>query len=462
MTANVLSKSPSGSVKELFLLSTPIFFSLLSSNLMLFCDRYFLSRYSLEAFNAVGVANYLVMLFQLTCIRFSSINQVFIGRSLGNGKIQNIGPYTWQMIWGSLLTFLLIFPAALAGKLYFANTEVKALGETYFSIMMLGNFLFPLGATLAGFQLGLGKTKILSFVALVSNFLNVILDYYLINGITGILDPLGVKGAAIATLISQSVYCAILFFLFINNPLKKEYKTKDFYFRPSLFKECSKIGITSSLSRLVGLFFWTLSMNIVASRGGDYITLISFGSSICILTSIINESVSKGLTTFFSYFLGQNNWKYVWKSLRSGIVFLIWAFGLLALPFIIYKQHLIEMTVGTNITNPSTMNFLRLACYWLWITFLLEGITFSIISLLISMKETAFLFKAGIFITFLTSYLPYLSGYKIGNLAPDKIWMLTWICFTLTPTVHLFKILKSYRQCKKFLPMGRKNLFEII
>jgi len=310
--------------------------------------------------------------------------------------------------------------------------------------MMLGNFLFPLGAALTAFQLGLGKTKVLSLVALVSNLLNVTLDYYLINGVTGIFNPLGIKGAAIATLISQAVYCLILFFLFVGNPLKKEYRTKDFRFQPSLFKECSRIGITSSLSRLISLFFWTLSMNIIVSKGGDYITLISFGSTIWILTSTINEAITKGLTTFFSYFLGQSNWKYVWKSLRSGAVLFIFSFCLLAFPFLIYKQYLIEIVVGTNI-NSSTMGFLKLACNWLWMTFLLEGIMFSLVSLIIAMKETTYLLKATTVINFSTLYLFVYLIFKFGGLSPDKVWMIAWLSFLIGIPTHLIKIIKIYR-----------------
>jgi len=446
MAANVLSKSPSGSVKELFLLSTPIFFSLLSSNLMLFCDRYFLSRYSLDAFNAVGVANYLVMVFQVTCIRFTSINQVFVGRSLGNKSFQNIGPYTWQMIWVSLLSFFLIVPiSVLAGDLYFSNTETKELGEAYFSIMMIGNFLFPLGTTLAAFHLGLGKTKVLSLAAVISNLLNVILDYHLINGISGIFSPLGVKGAAVATLISQSVYCAILFFVFINNQFKKEYRTKDFYFRPSLFKECFKTGASDAFGRFMGLFFWAISMNFVVSKGGDYVTLVSFGSTVCILTNIIRDSISKGLTTLFSYFLGQNNWKHVWKSLRSGMILLIGIFFILAFPLITFDSYLIEVIMDTTISNTNTINFLRLSCYWLWIYFLLEGIAFFLISLIIAMKETIYLLKTNTLITFLTTYLPFYLSFRIGDFTPDKIWMLTWICFITAIPIHLAKIIKTYK-----------------
>jgi len=459
MTTNVLSKYTSASVKEAFILTTPIFFSLLSSNLMLFCDRYFLSRYSFEAFSSVGVANYLVILFQITCIWFASINQVFIGRSLGDGSRQKIGQYTWQMIWASLLTSFFIIPlGTVAGKLYFANTEVNGLGDAYFSIMLLGNFLFPLGTTLASFQLGLGRTKVLPLVAFVANFLNVILDYYLINGISGIFIPLGVKGAAIATLVSQGIYCVILFFLFISSRNEKEYKTKDFSFRASIFKECVKVGSLGAFSRSVSLFFWMLSINIVARKGSDYVTIILFGSTICILTSIINESVSKGLITFYSYFLGQGNWNYVWKSLRSGIILLFMAFLLLAFPFLFYNQYLIELVVGSKI-DIYMKNYLTLSCYWLWFFFLLEGIAFSCTSLVVAMKETAYLAKVVIPLTFLSSYLPYYFLFNVWSFGPDKIWMVAWLCFIIMPSTHIFKIVRSYRKSQKSLLKRENHLF---
>jgi len=438
-----------GSVRELFFLSVPIFFSIVSSNLMLFCDRYFLSHFSLEAFNAVGITSYLVMLFQLTCIRFSSINQIFVGRCLGNKTVKNIGPYTWQMIWASLLTLFVITPIGLiVSRFYFENIEVGELGKTYFLIMLFGNFLFPLGTALASFQLGLGKTKALSIVALISNFLNIILDYYLINGISGVLAPMGVKGAAIATLISQGVYCAILFFLFTNHPLKKEYRTKDFYFRSALFKESSLVGLSGAISKIIGLSTWAISMNIVASKGSDYVTIISFGSTICILFSIVSEPIFKGLSIVFSYFLGQNNWKYIWKSLRSGLVLITIAFCLLTFPFVMYTNLLIETIIGTNI-NETTFGFLYLACYWLLIYFLLEGITFCFINLIIAMKETFFLLKIAIPFSFLVVYLPFYLLFKVENLSPDKIWMVTWINYVAAILIYLIKISKSYKKFQK-------------
>ncbi len=451
MAINSLTKYPAGGVRELLSLSVPIFFSIISSNLMLFCDRYFLSQFSLEAFNAIGVTSYLVLLFQLTCIRFTSINQIFIGRCLGDNTVHNIGPYTWQMIWGSLLTFFIITPIGIAAsELYFTNIENGSLGKTYFLIMLFGNFLFPLGAALAAFQLGLGKTKILSIVALISNFLNIVLDYYLINGISNLLDPMGIKGAAIATLISQGIYCFILFLLFINHPLKNNYKTRDFYFRPALFKESSLVGFNGAFSKVVGFSAWTISMNIAASKGADYITLISFGSTVCILLSIIIEPILNGGTILFSYFLGQNNWECIWKSFRSGVILIIMAFGLLTIPFVIYNRLLIDAIIGTSI-NKTTFEFLRLGCYWLWVYFLIHGNSFLSLHLILAMKEVFFLFKVVIPLSFFSTYLPFYLSFKIWNLNPDKIWVVPWVNFVASGLIYFLKIFRSYKKSQKII-----------
>ncbi len=205
------------------------------------------------------------------------------------------------------------------------------------------------------------------------------------------------------------------------------------------------MGVSDAFARFMGLFFWAISMNFVVSKGGDYVTLVSFGSSICILTTIIRDSISKGLITFFSYFLGQNNWEHVWKSLKSGMTLLIVIFFLLAFPLLIYNSYLIKAIIDTKIAGISTINFLRLACYWLWIFFLLEGIAFSLISLIIAMKETVYLLKANTLIIFLTTYFPFYLSFKVGNLDPDKIWMLTWICCVVAIPVYFSKIIKTYR-----------------
>jgi len=449
MSNKVLSQNTSGSIRDLASISIPIFISSFSSSFMLFCDRYFLSRYSIDALNAVAVAGYLLLLFQLSSIRLTSINQVFVGRSLGNGNLQNIGIYTWQMIWFSPLTQLILLPIGLfVSGFYFANTEVESLGRTYFSMMVMGHFLFPLAATLASFQLGIGKTKALMLITIGVNVLNGVLDYFLINGIYGIIEPLGVKGAAIATLISQFLYCLILFYLFICDPMRSSYKTREWRFRFSYFKESVCSGTPLALAKFLNLFLWALSMSLVAKKGGDYLILLSFGSTVWILTSAMNESLMKGLTTLFSYSIGQRNRKVLIKSFKSGILSLGVLFCVLGIPFLFFQKQLIQLILKEEFSS-ATMHFLHLGCLWLWILFLVEGMTFVWGGVLVSLKETFYLFKVGAISSCLT-YSLYYMAFSFGNLGPDKIWLINCPCIIFATVLYGRKVMKCYNELTPF------------
>ena len=69
----------------------------------------------------------------------------------------------------------------------------------YFHILMLSLPFQALNLTINAAQRGCGKTKISMWSNVVSNLINISFDFLLINGI-GIFPRLGVKGAAIATL----------------------------------------------------------------------------------------------------------------------------------------------------------------------------------------------------------------------------------------------------------------------
>lgn len=443
MSSNVLNQSVSGSVRDFISIAIPVFISSCSSSFMLFCDRYFLSRFSIDALNAVAVAGYLVLLFQLSSIRLMSINQVFVGRSLGKGDFQKIGIYTWQMIWCSPLTQLILLPIGLLiSGFYFANTEIESLGKTYFFIMMMGHFLFPLGAVLASFQLGIGKTKALMLITVGVNILNGVLDYFLINGVSGVIEPLGVKGAAASTLISQFLYCLVLFYLFIRDPMSSSYHTREWRFRFSFFKEAVRSGISLSFAKFLSLLIWALSMSLVAKKGGDYLLLLSFGSTVWILTSALNESLMKGLTTLFSFSIGQGSRKVLIKSFKSGLLVLGIVFCLLGIPFLFFQKQLIQLILKEEFSS-ATMHFLHLGCYWLWILFLVEGMTFVWGGLLVSLKETFYCFKVGAVSSCFTYSIYYLS-FSFGSLGPDKIWLVNWPCVIFATVLYGRKVMEYY------------------
>ena len=125
-----------------------------------FCDRLFLSHYSLEALEACVSASSLIVLFQIPTISIACIAQVFVGRHRGLGQPVNIGKSVWQLVWWSLASWIAILPLGLVIEpFYFQESAVTLLAREYFRPLLFFNFLYPLGAALSSFYIGQGKNK---------------------------------------------------------------------------------------------------------------------------------------------------------------------------------------------------------------------------------------------------------------------------------------------------------------
>jgi putative MATE family efflux protein len=137
-----------------------------------------------------------------------------------------------------------IFGILFAPQLYQlmgAAPDVLTLGSTYFRIRIAGTpFTFLLFATV-GFLRGIQDTRTPMVIAFATNGLNVILDYLLIYGGFG-LSPMGLRGAAIAMLISQifagSICLGILFF----SSYTSQYKLSRWRFNARRLISLSHIG----------------------------------------------------------------------------------------------------------------------------------------------------------------------------------------------------------------------------
>lgn len=94
--------------------------------------------------------------------------------------------------------------------LIFAGAEASYLTDAinYFRILMISIFFTSVNITVNAAWRGSGKTKISMYTNIISNVVNIIFNYLLINGIA-FFPKLGVKGAAIATSLGAIVACFV-------------------------------------------------------------------------------------------------------------------------------------------------------------------------------------------------------------------------------------------------------------
>jgi len=432
-----------GSVKELGSIAWPLVLSFLSVSLMSFFNRLFLSHYSVEALEASVSAMNLAFLFQIPCMRITSISQVFVARFAGSREFEKMGAVIWQMIWLSLLTLALTLPLGLfTGKLFFQGTIVEKIGFPYFSCLMFGNFLFPLAAGLGAFFAGQGRTKTITISLAIAHVIQIVLDRVLIFGIEGLLPPQGAFGAAISTLSAQGLYCSLLLFLFLRRKERSLHGTDRWRLQPKLLKECIYLGTPRALAKMLILAAWAGSVAILTHLGGDYLLAFSLGTSLYTFFSCLNEGLGQGLITVASFYLGGKQQQYIRQIAKPALVMLAGILAFLAL-FLIFFPQLLITTFFPHKLSAQQISILVYSCYGLWFFFLCDGLSWIGFGFLNALKEMKFYFIYTLLTVFFFNYLPMHFAYQTGHAGVEMIWLLMSIPCLASAVAYFFRIVKK-------------------
>ena len=218
--------------REVLRVTWPLIISQGSFTLMLFFDRMFLAWYSSECIQAALPAG--ILSFTLICgfMAMAAYTSTFVAQFFGAGNNIGCTRATVQGLIFSLgcipVILALIIPGQWILRISHHAPEILALELPYFSILMLGSTVTPLGAAITGYFTGQGRTKITMSVTVLSNMVNLLLDYLLIFGHFG-FPELGIRGAAIATAICGCITPVILLLLYMRPVEQAVFKTRSYF-----------------------------------------------------------------------------------------------------------------------------------------------------------------------------------------------------------------------------------------
>ena len=304
---------------------------------------------------------------------------------------------------------------------------MKPLGTLYFNVFAAGNFLYPLAAGLSSFFTGRGKVKSLLIAILTTHILNIVLDLFLIFGVQGIIPPLGILGAAIATIFSQFTFCLILFLIFSKKQNIEFYRTDQWPINWIYMLQILKKGIPHSFGRIIALSCWLFASYIMISKGGNYLLILSFGTTLYLAFSFVTEGLAQTIVTIVSYKLGRNLELLTLKTFRSSLMLLMCYLMVLILPFFLFKNLLISTFIKNSLPIESK-NLLSSCCVWMWLALLTGGFYKIASSLIIAAKDTLFFSSITPFM-WIIYYLPILIG--IGHLGwPPQTFFIIGNCMS--------------------------------
>lgn len=423
-----LTAFPVGSLREIFTVSWPLILAILSNSLMMFADRLFLANYSLEAMNASatgGMAAFLLLIFPLV---IAGMSEVFVGRLNGENQQEKIGQAVWQMIWFSIATgpYFWILSRALTPFLFYGSPLIEW-ERDYFVISSDFGPFWCLTCALNGFYIGTGRSWIVMVVTVLSNVINIALDYVFVFGM-GPIPEMGVKGAAIATGLSSFVTVALLGYGFLRSKNAVRYKSRDFLLIPKLFIDGIRVGLPAGVGRFTEVCAHLAFLRVVAYSGGENLTIVAIVQSIYLLIAFCTEGLCKAVTAVTANLIGAGEYSLINKVLKAASFQHLTIFAVLAIALYFFSSEIIAIFVSeaeaTILQNPEFMHQTFVAMAWMCVFFLFDGLCWIFIGLLLAAQDTKFLLYASLALNWVFYVIPSAVGLLYLGWGAQEAWMI--------------------------------------
>lgn len=305
--------------KALFKLGIPMVISLLVAALYNVVDTYFVSGLGKEAVAAVSVAFPIQLIFLGIGLTFGAGAGSCISRLLGgNNKREASIVATVALISSAILgiiTAIALF-CYLEGVLKFmgAIPSIMEISKSYTGIFIVGGIWGTVNVTLGNLAVAQGAAKISLKAMIVGSISNMILDPIFIFGLN-----LGVRGAAIATLIARVITSLMYLIYFIGDKNLIEIKLPNFKPTFAIYKEVLKIGISMLILQILQTISISKISYAASFYGEEAIAAMGIVLRIVTLGTNVVFGYMKGLQPLAGFNYGAKNYERVREAIKASI-----------------------------------------------------------------------------------------------------------------------------------------------
>ena len=296
-------------------------------------DTMWVGQLGSQAVTAVGAAGSFMWIGQGIAMIPQIGGQVMTGQSIGEGDMRKARRYAGEAIQLMLILMIvyaslcIIFRHPLISFFRLHDASTASLAASYLAIVSVGNIVMGFNYVMQGLLTATGDSKTSFKYNAVGMGLNILLDPFLIFGI-GPFPALGVNGAAIATVFSESV-ASLLFARFV---MRDEFLFEDFRVFDSPDKRellhLVKLGTPPAVFNIVYAFIAMVISRIIVAYGDAAIAIQRVGGQIEAVTWMTAEGFSYSMSAFTSQNYGAGNHDRLRKGFRAGTAMMT-VFGLL-------------------------------------------------------------------------------------------------------------------------------------
>ncbi len=320
---------------------------MLSWTAMWTVDTIFVGRVGTAEQGAVGLAGTLI--WTAMCIFTGTITavQIFVAQYRGAGREDRCGEILWQGIYLGLIASV---PMGVLGllservvRLLDVSPDLIPFAASYMKIRLLGAVFTFLFRAMEVFLQGTGDTRTPLKVGVLCNVCNVALDYVLIFGKAG-FPEMGVRGAALATVIATAIQAGVYSYLLIGREGRRMYFARKISpFVPRRFFKLIRMGGPIGVQWLLDMGTWTIFTTAVARLGEVQAAAHQVALTILHISFMPGYGVSIATTTLVGQYLGAGDRAAAKRSAYNSLKIVVGFMGTMGLLFYIFRTELIRI-----------------------------------------------------------------------------------------------------------------------
>ena len=410
-----------------------------------------ISHYGTESLAAVGIVGSFISTIIWILAQTRSAISAIVSQNLGAGKLKSLTYFPAQAILFNVsLSLILLFSTYffIEEILVFLKAEGKILefSKDYYYIRIWGFPLTLFTFAIFGLFRGLQNTFWPMIIASIGAIINVGLDFLLVYGLDDVVEPMGVKGAAWASLISQLIMALLaLVLLLAKTNISLKLKRK----------------IHPEVKRLVNmsfnLFIRSVALNIAllmavreaTSLGKEYIAAHTIAINLWLFSAFFIDGYGAAGNILGGRLLGAKKYKDLWVlTKRVNIYNLIVSLFLVVVGVVFYNKLGFIFTKDTLVLTTFYGMF-----YIVLISQPFNALGFTFDAIFKGLGEMKYLRNVLISAT-IFGFIPTL---LIGNYLDLKlkgIWiaLVVWIAFRAVALIYKYK--------SKYYPLAKSERLE--
>jgi MATE family, multidrug efflux pump len=356
---------------EVLWLSLPIIISMLSYTLMSFADALMLSRHSKPELAAVTAAAPFFFTFCTLMMGTLSITNTFVSQSVGRGRKQDGPVYVWQALylaamWSAVVfCFIPLVPSVFRIVGHAAHLQVHQV--TYAQLIMLRMPAVGVFCAVSAFYQATKRPIVPMYTALISNAFNVLANYALIFGKFG-FPEMGIKGAAIATVIATFLDAGLLLMMFLGPGAHKEYGTRSAWrVKASQMWQLLRSGVPSGFTWFLENMAWLFFVWVIIGRKFGEDAMAANGAAIQVLHLSFMPVVGLniGIQAIVARHIGMKDYagakRRTYRAIGLALCYMVVMGGM----FFLFRRVLIQLFVDPDLPAAGARRFIEMGCVML-------------------------------------------------------------------------------------------------